>query len=107
MRRNEWSRSSECALHDKLADLGMELGHLGVAVRLNLKALVVKDPCQLLDRLSLPRRDQVRMKLVPCRELRDRPLALHRLKRDLRLELGREPSARLHGGSSFSSSDPP
>ncbi len=32
----------------------MELGHLGVAVRLNLKALVVKDPCQLLDRLSLP-----------------------------------------------------
>jgi hypothetical protein len=73
----------------------MELRHLGVAVRLNLKALVVEDPRQLLDRLSPPLRDQVRMKLVPCRELRNRPLSLQRLKRDLRLELGREPSARL------------
>jgi hypothetical protein len=33
------------------------------------------------------------MKLVPCRKLRNRPLSLQRLKRDLRLELGREPSA--------------
>ena len=81
-------------LHDKLADLGMQLRHLGVAVRLNLKALVVEDLRQLLDRLPLPLRDQVRMKLVPRRQLRDRPLPLDRLKRDLRLELGREPSAR-------------
>jgi hypothetical protein len=85
----------------------MELRHLGVAVRPNLKALVVEDPRQLLDRLSPPLRDHVRMKLVPCRKLRNRPLSPQRLKRDLRLELAREPSARLHGGSSFSSSDPP
>ena len=85
----------------------MQLRHLGLAVRLNLKALVVEDLRQLLDRLSLPLRDQVRVKLVSCRQLRDRPLSLDRFKRDLRLELGREPSARLNGGSSFSSSNPP
>jgi hypothetical protein len=50
-------------LHNKLADLGMELCHLGLAVRLNLKALVVEDLRQLLDRLTLPLRDQIRMKL--------------------------------------------
>jgi len=69
----------------------MEPRHLGVAVRLNLKTLVVEDPRQLLDRLSPPLRDQVRMKLMPYRYLRDRPLPLNRLRRDLRLELGREP----------------
>jgi hypothetical protein len=41
----------------------MQLRHLGVAVRLNLKALVVEDLRQLLDRLTLPLRDQIRMKL--------------------------------------------
>jgi hypothetical protein len=59
----------------------MELRHLGVAAGLNLKALVVEDLRQLLDRLSLPLRDQVRMKLMPYRDLRDRPLPLNRLKR--------------------------
>jgi hypothetical protein len=85
----------------------MQLRHLGVAVRLNLKPLVVEDLRQLLDRLPLPLRDQVRMKLMPCGEFRHRPLSLDRLQRNLRLELGREPSARPHGGSSFSSSNPP
>ncbi len=36
------------------------------------------------------------MKLVPGRQLRDRPLPLDRLERNLRLELGREPSPRLY-----------
>jgi hypothetical protein len=85
----------------------MQLRHLRVAVRLNLKAFVVKHLRQLLDRLPLPLRDQVRVKLVPRRQLCNRPLSLDCLKRDLRLELGREPSARLPGGSSFSSSNPP
>jgi len=52
----------------------MELRHLGVAVGLNLKALVVEDLRQLLNRLSLPLRNQVRMKLMPYRYLGDRPL---------------------------------
>jgi hypothetical protein len=52
----------------------MQLRHLGVSVRLDLKPLVVEDLRQLLDRLPLPLRDQVRMKLMSCRQLGDRPL---------------------------------
>jgi hypothetical protein len=52
---------------------------------LNLKPLVVEDLGKLLDRLPLPLRDQVRMKFVPRRQFRNRPMALDRLKRNLRL----------------------
>ena len=85
----------------------MQLRQLRITVRLNLKSLVVEDLRQLLDRLALPLRDQIRVKLMPCRQLRHRPLSLDRLKRNLRLELSCEPSARPHGGSSFSSANPP
>jgi hypothetical protein len=34
-------------------------------------------------------------------------MTLHRLQCDLRFELSRKTSARLHDGPSFSSSDPP
>jgi hypothetical protein len=44
------------ALHHELPDLGVQLRHLGVAIRLNLEAFVVKDLRQLLDRLPLPLR---------------------------------------------------
>ncbi|WP_416193648.1 restriction endonuclease subunit S [Nitrobacter sp. TKz-YC01] len=47
------------------------------------------------------------MKLVLCRQFRNRPLATDRLKRNLGLELSRKSSACLHTGSSFSSGDPP
>lgn len=46
------------------------------------------------------------MKLVLRGQFRIRPLAAGRLKSDLGLEIGREPSARLHAGSSFPSEDP-
>src|SRR5271169_1224398 len=94
-------------LHDKLTDLGMKLGHLGVAVRLDLGPLVVEHLCQLLDRLTLPRRNLGGMQLVLGRQLRNRLVALDRLQRNLGLELSRKPSARLHGGSSSSPSNPP
>ncbi len=41
------------ALHHERADLGMQLRHLGVAVRLNRNPLAVNDLRQLLDRLPL------------------------------------------------------
>lgn len=62
--------------HDKLADLGAKLGGLGVAVRLNFKTFVVEDRRRLLDSLSFPLRDLVRMQLVPSYQFRDRPLIL-------------------------------
>jgi len=43
------------SLDNELTDLGMKLGNLGVAVGLNLSALVVEYLGQLLDRLALPR----------------------------------------------------
>ena len=94
-------------LHDKLADLGMQLRHLGVAVLLAGTALLIEDLGKLLHRLPLPGGYLRRMQFVLARQLRDRRLPLDRFKRDFRLELGREPSARPHGGSSFSSANPP
>jgi hypothetical protein len=85
----------------------VQLGYLRVAVRLNLKPLVLEYLRHLLDRLPFLLRDQVRMKFVLRRQFRNRPLALDRFRRNLRLELSREPSERTHDGSSFSSADPP
>src|SRR6188768_1911844 len=95
------------SLHNKLTDLGMELGNLGVAVGLNLGPLVVEHLGQLPDCLALPRRNLRRVQFVLARQLRNRPVALDRLQRNLGLELSREPPACPHGGSSSSSSNPP
>ena len=63
-------------LHDKLADLGMQLRHLGVAVLLAGTALLVEALGKLLHRFPLRRRYLRRMKFVLDRQLRDRPLPL-------------------------------
>src|SRR5690606_38297947 len=94
-------------LHDELADLGVQLRHLGFPAGLRIRSPVVECLGQVLDGLPFPLRDLVRMKLVLRRQFRNRPLAADRLKRNLGLELGRKPSACLHAGSSFPSGDPP
>src|SRR5690606_19395343 len=94
-------------LDDELADLGVQLRHLGFPADLRIRTLVVERLGQILDSLPFPLRDLVRVKLVLRGQFRNRPLAADRLKRDLGLELGREPSACLHAGSSFSSENRP
>jgi len=90
-----------------LTDLGVQLRHLGFPAGLRIGSLVVERLGKVLDGLTFPLRDLVRVKLMLRRQLRNRPLTADRLKRNLGLELGREPSACLHAGSSFSSGDPP
>jgi hypothetical protein len=85
----------------------VQLRHLGFPADLRIRSLVVERLGQILNGLPFPLRDLVWVKLVLRRQFRDRPLAADRLKRHLRLELGRKPSAGLHPGSSFSSEDPP
>lgn len=87
--------------------LTVKLRNLGFPADLRIRSLVVERLGQVLYGLPFPLRDLVRVELMLRRQLRDRPLAADRLKRDLGLELGREPSACLHRGSSFSSVDPP
>ena len=87
--------------------LGVQLRHLGFPADLRGRRLIVERLGQVLDGLPLPLGDLVGVKLVLCRQLRKRPLTADRLKRNLGLELSREPSACLHAGSSFSSVDPP
>src|SRR5690606_4067022 len=94
-------------LDDELADLGVKLRHLGLPADLRIRPLVVKRLGQPVDGLPLPLRDLIGVKLVLHRQFRNRPLAADRLKRDLGLEIGREPSACLHAGSSLSSENPP
>jgi len=94
-------------LDDELADLGMQLRHLGLPADLRIRSLVVERLGQILDGLPFPLRDLVRVKLMLRGQFRNRPLTADRLKRNPGLELSRKPSARLHRGSSFSSVDPP
>ena len=63
----------------------MQPGDLAVPAPLPLGALLVEDLGQLLDRLSLPGRNLGRMQLVLGRQLRNRLVALDRLKRNPRL----------------------
>src|SRR5690606_23064261 len=94
-------------LDDELADLGVQLRHLGLPADLGIGSLVVERLGQVLDGLPFPLRDLVRVKLMLRRHFRNRPLAADRFKRDLGLELGSKPSACLHAGSSFPLGDPP
>src|SRR5258707_15856695 len=81
----------------------MQLRQFRVPVSLAFKALLVEDLGELLDRLALPGRNLSRMQFVLARQLRNRLVALDRLKCDLGLELPRKPSPRPHDGSSSAS----
>src|SRR5271169_477827 len=94
-------------LHNKLADLGVKLGDLAIPALLSLAALLVKHLGELLDRLALPGRNLGRMQFVLGPQLRNRLMALDRLKRHLGFELSRKPSPRPHDGSSSASANPP
>jgi hypothetical protein len=61
----------------------MELRHLGVTGLLARAGLFVEHLGKLLDRLSLPGCNLGRMQFVLGRQLRNRLVALDRLKRDL------------------------
>src|SRR5271154_3322883 len=93
--------------HNKLTDLGVKLRQLGVAVLFARVALLVEYLGEFLDRLALPGRNLGRMQLVLGRQLRNRRIALDRLKRHLGFELSRKSSPRPHGGSSSASANPP
>src|SRR6266705_2165850 len=67
-------------LHNELTDLGMQLRQLSIAVLLARTALLVENLGELLNRLSLPGRNLGRMQFVLGRQLRDRLVALDRLK---------------------------
>jgi hypothetical protein len=71
--------------HHQLTDLGMKLRQLGVAVLLARAALLVEYFGHLLDRLTLPGSNLGRVQFVLARQLRDRLVALDRLKRHLAL----------------------
>src|SRR5271154_1540920 len=94
-------------LHHKLTDLGVKLGDLAIPVLLSLGALLVEHLGELLDRLALPGSNLGRVQFVLGRQLRDRLVALDRLKCYLGFELSRKPSSRPHGGSSSVSANPP
>src|SRR5271167_2106364 len=94
-------------LHNKLADLGVKLGDLDIPALLPLGAVLVEHLGELLDRLAFPGRNLGRMQFVLGRQLRNRLVALNRLKRNLGLEFSRKPSPRPHGGSSSASANPP
>jgi hypothetical protein len=66
----------EIPLHDKLADLRMQLRQLSVAVLLTDPVLLVEHQGELLDRLALSRRNLGRVQTVPRRQFRDRLVAL-------------------------------
>src|SRR5215207_5312433 len=91
----------------KKPDLAIQLRQLGVAVLLAGAAFLVEHLGQLLNRLALPGRNLRWMQLVLGRQLRDRLMALDRLKRHLGFELSRKPSPRSHGGSSSASMNLP
>ena len=93
--------------HNKLADLGVKLGDLAIPALLALAPLVVEHPGQLLDRLTLPRRNLRRVQLVLARQFRNRLVALDRFQRYLGFELSRKSSPRPYGGSSSASANPP
>jgi hypothetical protein len=61
----------------------VQLRHLGFPADLGIGGLVVERLGQVLDGLPFPLRDLVGVKLVLRRQLRNRPLAADRLKRDL------------------------
>ena len=65
-------------LHDELADLGVQLRHLGLPADLCIRCLVVERLGQVLDGLPFPMRDLVRVKLVFRGQFRNRPLAADR-----------------------------
>src|SRR5271169_1715785 len=94
-------------LHNKLADLGVKLGDLAITALLALGALLIEHLGELLNRLALPGCNLRRVQFVPGRQLRNRLMALERLKRNLGFELSRKPSPRPHRGSSSASANPP
>ena len=63
----------------------MKLGDLAIPVLLSLAALLVEHLGELLDRLALPGRNLGRVQFVLGRQLRNRLMALDRLKRTLAL----------------------
>ena len=73
--------------HNELTNLRVKPRQLGVPALLARAALLVEDLGQLLDRLSLPSCNLGWMQFVLGRQLRNRLVALDRLKRDLRFEL--------------------
>src|SRR5450756_1779066 len=93
--------------HDELTNLGMQLRQFRVPILLACIALLVEDLGEFLNRLSLPGRNLGRVQFVLGRQLRNRLVALDRLKRNLGLELSRKSSPRPHGGLSSASSNPP
>ncbi len=93
-------------LDDKLSDLGVQLRHFRVPEGGGFDSLVVEHLGQLLDRLTLPLRDQIGMQLMSLPQFRHGSMALYGFKRDLGLELGRKTPPALHARWSFSSMDP-
>src|SRR5271156_3897671 len=80
------------SLHNKLTDLGMKLGDLAIPALVALGTLLVEHLGKLLDRLAFPGGNLCRVQFVLGRQLRDRLVALDRLKCNLGLELSRKPS---------------
>ncbi len=78
----------------------MQLRQFRVPVSLAFKALLVEDLGELLDRLALPGRNLSRMQFVLARQLRNRLVALDRLKCDLGLELPRKTPPKTVSASS-------
>src|SRR5271170_2162137 len=118
---DDWGRSSSSSdpgsaiegfrqkipLHHKLTDLGVKLGDLAIPALVSIAALLVEHLGKLLNRLTLPGSNLSWVQLVLGRQLRNRLVALDRLKRNLGFELSRKPSPRPHGGSSSASANPP
>src|ERR1700685_4096167 len=94
-------------LHNQLTDLGVKLRDLPIPALVALGAPLVEHLGEILDRLALPSRYLRRVQFVLGRQLRNRLVALDRLKRHLGFEISRKPSPRPHGGSSSASANPP
>src|SRR4029077_14753552 len=104
------ARSSPCAppgsslepagqkipFHRQLADLGVKIANLGLAILPLAVRPVRKHLAQAVDRLALPAAHLVRMHLVLRGDLLDRLVAAQCLQGNSGLELPRKPTSRRH-----------
>src|SRR4029077_5178653 len=104
------ARSSPCAppgsslepagqkipFHRQLADLGVKIANLGLAILPLAVRPVRKHLAQAVDRLALPAAHLVRMHLVLRGDLLARRAAAHCLQGNSGLELPRKPTSRRH-----------
>src|SRR5208282_3007544 len=101
-RSSPWPPGQEIPFDRQLADLGVKLGRLTLALLLAIArtAYTAREQARdIVENLLLPSINLVRMHPVPLRQVRNRRILAQRLKRNLRLERRIKLLARLRHSS--------